>query len=345
MALLLLQGCEPGVEIRSSSVRNKVTTTIRLGQLMYREMIITETSKCQKTVGKGTTGDSDDECLDDVARDNFSNTFAQVHHRPNPREAGWYMLGDHGQLTRITDKQHIGALEFGLSSGYKGIAVEKKPLDVCNPAYDGPTSYGVFSTEDREADELIGFYSKGAHMFQPASETRIHTRMFQQLDKISPGIVAEINTSFKHVVRHMDTMVFNLRSVKNVCFRGDTNNVMCYVNDAKSDPSQSCKKWGASKCKSCNGLKDRKSNARAYEYVFVDADGHATPHIAYWTTCYIKKGDEILVDYGKEYWNNRIPHEVFNEHKDILISALHKMAWTLTQSERKLWHRITRWIW
>uniref|UniRef100_A0A061RQE5 SET domain-containing protein n=1 Tax=Tetraselmis sp. GSL018 TaxID=582737 RepID=A0A061RQE5_9CHLO len=221
------------------------------------------------------------------------------------REAGKYytFAGERGQL-RSAPKPlaHVFPIvERELASESPDVetrTIVMRISDPCHPVLSPPESeggprsaptmsseqYGVFASHDLEANELIGQY------FGPIRTADEYTdHVFSD-----PTCRLQMNSGYAQDV-------MQVRGVEPLVICGDPLNCRAaLLNDFRSwrDPDKPC---GRSPRCSCSDYCDRSPNLQQIQ-AFMRTETSIVPAVLFLTKRAVPAGEELLIDYGQDYW-------------------------------------------
>lgn len=185
-------------------------------------------------------------------------------------EHKWYKLTK-SKLVPVSNSADIGYLESIARTTYR------KPLaDPQHPAYDVTgMSYAVHASYNIPSGMIIGRYDVCGSLFEWRNE--------KALEKSAIACYPKLDDAYYDAVAALDTMVFRFDAHPKYNVRGSPENNMSFINDPR-------------------GMRKQKANVRAENYVCFD-DGVAWPVIAIRAIVDIDCNAEVLMDYGRMYWD------------------------------------------
>jgi hypothetical protein len=182
----------------------------------------------------------------------------------------WYKL-THNKLVPWKNKTDIGCLESIIMTTYR-----KQVIDPQHPAYDiTGVSYGVYASYGIPSGMIIGRYDACGSLFEWRNE--------KALERAAIACYPEFEDEYYAAVGALDTMVFKLEAHSKYNIRGSPENNMSFINDPR-------------------GTHKHRANVRAEHYVCFD-EGVAWPVIAIRAIVDIECDTEVLMDYGRRYWD------------------------------------------
>ena len=222
----------------------------------------------------------------------------------------WFIVERDKDIISPLHQQQIDELNACLDVD---VLVEKRIIDPtsCHPAIKFSTKsenlvHGVFATCDIGSDTIISVYNRCGYvtmdtehnLFDPSFETMQAMRTSLKLFRIYKK-----NTNIKTESLRLAYVGFRNPENKTPTLNIDPHvggSVAPFVNDAR--PAQRCKKRKQG-C-TCESYLDRSPNCEMRAIFHVTPDDHPQVYIVFMTTKDIKHNDEILLDYGSEYWNH-----------------------------------------